>query len=467
MKNRSDVVVIDDQPSILESMEMFFSLRGWNVHTAINGQEGLSLIERIRPTLVVLDIRLPGMSGLDLLKEIAHSFPEIHVIMITAYQSMDSTIQAIKLGAFDYIHKPIDISEMDSVLQRLKQVTSASQQRNEALPQVDAGQLSTNARIVAKSRKMKEVFKTIALVSESRVTVLIQGESGTGKELIARSIHQNSPWCGESFNVMDCSTIVDSLMESELFGYEKGAFTGADDTRKGRLELTGNGTIFFDEIGELPLRLQSKLLRFLQAREFTRVGGNRPIRSNARIVAATNRDLTSLVQKRKFREDLYYRLKVVTIDVPPLRHRRSDIPLLADFFLQRIAQESGTIPKRLEPAALELLVHRDWAGNVRELENVLTRAAVMTKTPVLTLAHTESCVQDAPQLRHENAPIQTLEAVERDHILRVLKKSGWHLGNTCAYLGISRPTLRARMKKFGIEAKSDAGACNSGNGSSS
>ncbi|MBD3329902.1 response regulator [Candidatus Peregrinibacteria bacterium] len=457
MENDLDVIVIDDQPSILESMEMFFGLRGWNVHTAINGHEGLSLIERIRPALVVLDIRLPGISGLDVLETVSHRFPDIPVIMITAYQSMESTIQAIKLGAFDYIHKPIDISEMDAVLQRLEQVASASRESDmsEAASQIPND--GSHTKIVAKSRRMKEVFKTIALVSESRVTVLIQGESGTGKELIARCVHQNSPWSSESFNLMDCSTIVDSLMESELFGYEKGAFTGAQDTRKGRLELTGDGTVFFDEIGELPLRLQSKLLRFLQAREFTRVGGNRPIRSNARIIAATNRDLTSLVQKRKFREDLYYRLKVVTIDVPPLRQRRSDIPLLADFFLQKIAQEAGSPPKQLEPAALKLLMNHDWPGNVRELENVLIRAAVMTRSSVLTLAHTESCLRDAPQIRRPSDDLPTLESVERDHILRVLNTCGWHLGNTCARLGISRPTLRARMRKYGIESSPGAG----------
>ena len=447
----SKVVVIDDQPSIRESMEMFFNLRGWKVHTAINGREGLSLIERIRPLLVVLDIRLPDMSGLKVLEQVADCFPEIHVITITAYQSMESTIQAIKLGAFDYIHKPIDISEMDSVIERLEQVASASQRIDMEVPQSETDFDGKYSQIIAKSSKMKEVFKKIALVSESRVTVMIQGESGTGKELIARCIHQNSPWSNESLSVMDCSTIVDSLMESELFGYEKGAFTGADETRKGKIELAGDGTIFFDEIGELPLQLQSKLLRFLQSREFTRVGGNRPLSSNARIIAATHSDIASLVHKRKFREDLYYRLKVITIDVPPLRHRRSDIPLLANFFLQKIANEVRSEPKRLEAAALKLLVDYEWPGNVRELENVLTRAAVMTKSTVLTVAHTAGCLQDSPKLQREPTPHKSLKAIERDYILRVLNSCGWHLGNTCSALGISRPTLRSRMKKYGID----------------
>jgi two-component system response regulator AtoC len=453
MKMPSEVIVIDDQPSIRESMEMFFSLRGWKVHTAVNGREGLALIERIRPLLVVLDIRLPDISGLEVLEKVAYRFPEIHVIAITAYQSMESTIQTIKLGAFDYIHKPIDISEMDSVIERLEQVTSASQRIDIEAPQPGSDFDGKYPQIIAKSRNMKEVFKKIAFVSESRVTVLIHGESGTGKELIARCIHQNSPWSNESLSVMDCSTIVDSLMESELFGYERGAFTGAEETRKGKIELAGDGTIFFDEIGELPLQLQSKLLRFLQSREFTRVGGSRPISSNARIIAATHRDLASLVHKRKFREDLYYRLKVVTIDVPPLRQRRSDIPLLANYFLQKIAYEVRSEPKCLEAAALKLLVDYDWPGNVRELENVLTRAAVMTTSTVLTLAHTAGCLQDAPKPQRAPASHTSLKAIERDHILRTLNGCGWHLGNTCAALGISRPTLRARMKKYGIGKK--------------
>ncbi|MEJ2716160.1 MAG: sigma-54 dependent transcriptional regulator [Deltaproteobacteria bacterium] len=444
------VLVIDDQPSILESMKMFFRLRGWNVHAAICGTEGLQLAQEVRPSLVMLDIRLPGMSGLDVLKELRARLPETQVIMITAYQSMDSTIQAIKLGAFDYIHKPIDINEMGLAIRRLEEISAAGTQADPDVAQdADAGD-GSQPQIIARTRVMKEVFKTIALVSDSRVTGLIQGESGTGKELIARSIHHNGPWSQEPFTVMDCSTFVDTLMESELFGYEKGAFTGADATRRGRLEMTGDGTVFFDEIGELPLRLQSKLLRFLQAKEFVRVGGNRAIHSNARIIAATNRDLTRLVQARKFRADLYYRLKVVTVEVPPLRDRRSDIPLLADFFLRKIARDSGLKPKRLAPEAHRLLREYGWPGNVRELENLLTRAAVMTKSDVLTREHTASCLESSRTVPVAHVDMGNLGDVEREHIVRVLEYCGWHLGNTCAHLGITRPTLRAKMKKYGL-----------------
>jgi len=452
----SEVVIIDDQTSILESMEIFFRLRNWEVYTATTGPEGLQFVEEVRPCLVILDIRLPGMSGLQVLEELRERFPDTQVIMITAFQSMESTIQAIKLGAFDYLHKPIDIAEMDAVIQRLEQTSLADS--SDGLDVLDQSITSDDKypQIVARSRGMKEVFKTIALVSESRVTVLIQGESGTGKELIARSIHHNSPWKDQPFTVMDCSTFVDTLMESELFGYEKGSFTGANATRKGRLELTGEGTIFFDEIGELPLQLQSKLLRFLQSREFVRVGGSRPIYSNSRIIAATNRDLTDFARDGKFRGDLYYRLKVVTINVPPLRHRRSDIPILASFFLSKIAHHTATKLKRLAPEALQLLIEHDWPGNVRQLENVLTRAAVLTPSLSLTKEHTEACLQDSPNLSITGNRVRGMEEVEREHILSVLKANAWHLGNVCEQLGISRPTLRAKMKKFGF-SKSTSG----------
>jgi two-component system response regulator AtoC len=444
------VVIIDDQRSILESMDIYFRLRRWDVFTAANGPEGLDLVRRIRPSLVVLDIRLPGMSGLEVLERIRSDFPQLQVIVITAFQSMESTIQAIKLGAFDYLHKPIDIAEMDAVVQRLEQSNSGDHHPDPDTWDEDTVVDDKGPQIVARSRGMKEVFKTIALVSESRVTVLIQGESGTGKELIARSIHHNSRWSDKPFTAMDCSTFVDTLMESELFGYEKGAFTGAHDTRKGRLELTGEGTVFFDEIGELPLQMQSKLLRFLQSREFVRVGGSSPIFSPARIVAATNRDLTRLAKEGGFREDLYYRLKVVTINVPPLRDRSSDIPILAKFFLHKIARHNASLPKRLAPDALDLLLDYDWPGNVRQLENVLTRASVLTPSAILTKEHTAACLHDAPTPSSSYESFRSMEAIEKDYIRTILEKNGWHLGKACEQLRMSRPTLRARMKKYGL-----------------
>ncbi|MFH1116970.1 MAG: sigma-54 dependent transcriptional regulator [Pseudomonadota bacterium] len=443
-------LVIDDQPAILKSMEMVFRLRGWEVYTAGTGADGLRFAATLHPSVVVLDIKLPDMSGLRVLEQLKAGFPETHVIMITAYQSMDTTIEAIKLGAFDYVHKPIDVDEMEAVIQQLEQINDArrSLDSDAAYHSVDVE--GRQPRIIGRSRCMKDVFKSIALVSESRVTVLIQGESGTGKELIAGSIHQNSQWSNEPFTVMDCSTLVEPLVESELFGYEKGAFTGAEAVRKGRLELAGEGTVFLDEIGEIPILLQSKLLRFLQAREFVRIGGNRPIRSNARIIAATNRDLTELVGEKKFRQDLYYRLKVVTIDVPPLRRRKSDIPLLTSFFLKKIAADCGSPEKRLAGGALDLMLDYDWPGNVRELENFLTRAAVMTKSPVLTKEYLQASLHNSPSLPSSGYDVRSSDTDEREHIKSVLNECDWHLGNASKQLGVSRPTLRAKMKKYGL-----------------
>lgn len=448
-------LIIDDQSSILESMEMFFRLRGWKVSTANNGLEGLDLAERLVPFLVILDIRLPDLGGLDVLKALRERCPETHIVMITAYQDMETTIQAIKLGAFDYLHKPIDIKEMDAVIRRLEQDAVDEISVEGGLSnQADSDSLSMS-KIVGKSRSMKEVFKAIARLSESRITTLIQGESGTGKELIARAIHRNSSFRNKPFNVMDCSTFVDSLIESELFGYEKGAFTGATETRKGRLELTGDGTVFFDEIGDLPLHLQSKLLRFLQEREFVRVGGSSSIHSNSRVIAATHRNLMEMVHLRKFRQDLYFRLSVAAIEVPPLRERRSDILLLATFFLRKINAQTGFPLKSLSRDAIQHLMDYDWPGNVRELENTLNSAVIMSNTNTLTSNDIASSLQkfskEMAKLQHD---LLTLEDVERSHVLRVLERCKWHFGKTCEVLAISRPTLRAKIKKYDLSPNS-------------
>jgi two-component system, NtrC family, response regulator AtoC len=448
-----NVLVIDDQPAILESMGMFFRLRGWEVYSARSGVEGLSLAKKFKPSVVILDIRLPDLNGLEVLEALRNSLPKAHVIMITAYQDMESTIQAIKLGAFDYLHKPIDIKEMETAIRRLEQVTMADIMIDEDLSGYTVSEIGDIPYIVGKSWGMKEVFKAIAVLSESRVTALIQGESGTGKELIARAIHYNSRWRNEPFTVMDCSTFVDSLMESELFGYEKGAFTGATETRKGRLELTGDGTIFFDEISELPLKLQSKLLRFLQEREFVRVGGNHPILTNARIIAATNRNLMDMVNQKTFRKDLYFRFKVITIDVPSLRERRSDILVLATYLAKKIASQSGLAIKGFSREAIHKLMEYSWPGNVRELENTLTRSFIMSKTDILTKDDIVFSFQKFDEERRNPfKDLEALEEVEKLHILRVLEACLWHFGEACKILAISRPTLRAKIKKYGLSA---------------
>jgi two-component system response regulator AtoC len=432
-------------------MEVFFQIRSWDVHTAPNGKKGLALAKKVRPDLVVLDIRLPDINGLKVLEELRGHDPEGEVIMITAHQDMESTIQAIKLGAFDYVHKPIDIDEMDCVLNRFRSVrfalTSTTTEELIVEPAVSLGTL----HLAGKSKAMKEVFKKIALASESRATVLVQGESGTGKDMVAQVIHRNSPWNSKPFTVMDCSTLAPTLVESELFGYEKGAFTGAERTRPGRIELTGDGTVFFDEIGELPLQLQSRLLRFLQEGQFVRVGGVTPIQSNARIIAATNRDLKAMVAEGKFRDDLFFRLKVVTIYMPPLRDRPSDIPELAQFLLGKVAARSAQKPRTLSREATALLMSYGWPGNVRELENTLTRASLMSKSTVLSREDLASALDGDHYRPVREVTVRPLAEAERDYIRFALDSCGWNLGKTCEALQISRPTLRAKIKAFGLE----------------
>lgn len=444
----AQVLIIDDQASIVQSMEVFFHLRSWEVTSAMTGRKGIALARKVRPALVVLDIRLPDMNGLEVLEELRALLPETEVIMITAHQDMESTIQAIKLGAFDYLHKPLDIDEMDTVLRRLGAIRAALPPDGADEPPGEPAMPAGTLHLVGKSKAMKEVYKKIALASGSRATVLVQGESGTGKDMVAQAIHRNSPWSSKPFTVMDCSTLAPSLVESELFGYEKGAFTGADRTRAGRIELTGDGTVFFDEIGELPLHLQSRLLRFLQEGQFVRVGGVTPIQSSARVISATNRDLQAMVREGKFREDLYFRLKVVTIHMPPLRDRRTDIPDLARFLLEKIASRSALRPRTLSRDAIDGLLRRDWPGNVRELENTLTRAALMSKSSLLSGEDIAAALDGDNYRPPIERSVRTLAEMERDHIRHALDAYEWNLGKTCHALGVSRPTLRAKIRIY-------------------
>lgn len=304
---------------------------------------------------------------------------------------------------------------------------------------------------------MKEIFKAIGVLSENRVTVLIDGETGTGKELIARAIHHNSPYREHPFRAINCSTIVGTLLESELFGHEKGAFTGASSSKRGKFELAGQGTIFLDEIGEIPFELQAKLLRFLQEKEFERLGGEKRIQSNARVIAATNKDLWRLVQKGAFRDDLYYRLNVGTIKVPPLRERKSDIPLLVEHILRKINYELSKSIRKVEGEVLKRMLEYDWPGNVRELENMLTHAAINTQGEVI-LAELITPLLGQKLPNHQNPKDmphmeQNLKNIEKEYITRVLNHMHWHLGKTCEVLGISRPTLRHKLKAYEISSE--------------
>jgi two-component system response regulator AtoC len=448
------ILIVDDDRSIRELLSMHLEERGFGVLSAATGAEGFKLAEESSPSAIILDMRLPDASGIDLIPELKKRAGETPVLMITAHHDMATTILAMKAGAFDYIHKPIDIQALDVAIDRALEVRRLS--RGTDFLDVAPSRAVNIDDIVGTSPAMQQLFKDVGRVAASRATVLIQGESGTGKELIARVIHSYSAGT-KPFIGINCSAIVETLLETELFGHEKGAFTGATATKAGKFELAEDGSIFLDEIGELSQNLQAKLLRVLQERELERVGGVKRIPVRARILAATNRDLSREVEAGRFREDLYQRLKVVTLAIPPLRERRDDIPLLVEHLLMKINQRLHKNLRRVPRDTLEKLMTRSWPGNVRELENVLTRAAVLSQGDMLFEEHLIEAVrppEPPPAARDGKSPtpIPTLDEVERAHIERVFAMTKGHKGRTCQILGISRPTLERKLRKYGLTA---------------
>jgi two-component system, NtrC family, response regulator AtoC len=441
------ILVIDDEISILETLDMYFTEKGVQVFKAENGETGFALFCEYRPDVVILDIHLPDCNGLDLLNRIRSEDCLAKVIMITAYHDMETTIRAMKQGAYDYIHKPLDADIVDEVINRALSILEAERDTPilEAKPK-----LPTTDVIIGGSDAMRKIFKTIGLLCQNRATVLIQGETGTGKELIARMIHRNSLFGQEPFITMDCSSVVESLIESELFGHMEGAFTGAKHTKKGKIELAGNGTLFLDEVGELPYYIQGKLLGFLQRHEYMRVGGQEVMKARCRVIAATNRDLFEMVNDKKFRQDLFYRLRVVVIQVPPLRERLSDLQDLVNHFLQKINLEMGSDISKLQDGVMERLLKHPWAGNIRELENLLLESVVRSRGSVLLLNDIENSLSMNRLIAKSEAPAHSLPSMEKEHIQKMLDDVGWRRTEAAQRLKISLPTLRSKIKKYGI-----------------
>jgi two-component system, NtrC family, response regulator AtoC len=363
---------------------------------------------------------------------------------------METTIEAMRYGAYDYIHKPLDIDELDHAVTKSLQRTKTSPLCL-TLESGDQQEL-LRKRIVGSTPPMRSIYKSIGLLSCNRATVLIEGETGTGKELIARVIHESSLWQDQPFVTVDCTTLVESLLESDLFGHKKGAFTGAVESKKGRVESADSGTLFFDEVGELPPSLQGKFLRFLEYREFTRVGGNQSHRSDARIITATNRSLKDLVEQGSFRQDLFFRLRVIAIHVPPLRERISDLPELVRFFLAKLNQELGTKVGAIEAEALEIMKAHSWPGNVRELKNVLAKAVLEARGTVLFAEAVEAALTGLSAGPSPPRDLRTLNEVEKEHILMALGESDGNLSAAARSLGISRPTLRKRLRQYGLRS---------------
>ncbi|MFZ7112155.1 MAG: sigma-54-dependent transcriptional regulator [Desulfatiglandales bacterium] len=444
----ANILIVDDECSILESLEMFLTEKGHTVSKASTGQEGIALFHQKDPDIVVLDIRLPDLNGLDMLSRLQSKGCAAKVIMMTAFHDMETTIQAMKRGAYDYIHKPLDIDEVEKSINQALNILEIDR----ATPVLKKIKRPLDRDvIVGQSEKMRDIFKMIGLLCQNKATVLIQGETGTGKELIARIIHWSSVFCDEPFVTLDCAAVVGSLLESELFGHETGAFTGATRRKTGKIELAGSGTLFLDEIGELPLPLQGKFLGFIQRREYTRVGGQQPLLARCRLVAATNRDLADLVRQGEFREDLFFRLRVVTIQVPSLRERIQDIPDLVNHFLQKINMELGTEVDKLQNGVIDRFMAHEWKGNVRDLENVLVEAVVSARGKVLLLDEIEKILSTKDGLSASGVSAFSLNGVEREHILNTLSQLGWNRTRAAQALGISLPTLRSKIRKYGID----------------
>ena len=452
----SKILVIDDDRSICETLELYLTEEGYEVVTAATGTEGLNKFVEISPDVVILDIRLPDVDGFTILEDLREEDENVKVIMITAYHDMESTINAMKSGAFDYIHKPVNVDELDMAIR--KAVKSLEMEKKIDGLLMEPSRHFKVGDIIGGGKEMREIFKMIGTVSQSRTTVLVQGESGTGKELIAKVIHHNtSP--DQPYIAVNCSAIVETLLESELFGHEKGSFTGAISRKLGKFEQARYGSVFLDEISEMSLNLQAKLLRILQEMEFERVGGKDRIRVRARIIAATNKDLKTLVREGKFRDDLFYRLNIVAITIPPLRARTDDIPLLVDYLLAKINIDLHKRIAGVSAEMMEIFLKYRWPGNVRELENLLVRAAVVAKGQILVRGDfpelleepsSEAAQEEAPVGRTGDGKLPTLDDIEEQYIRRVIRESGKNKGEICEILGISRPTFERKLEKYGI-----------------
>jgi DNA-binding NtrC family response regulator len=442
---RGRVLVVDDDGSVRESLRDALASVGLEVRCAESAGGALATLDGSPPDVLLTDVRMPGMDGLELLGVLRERAPAIDVILMTAFDDMATVVTAMRQGAADFLVKPLDVEDLRRTLARVLEDRRARERARRS--SAGEGAPVVTHELVGHDPRMIEIFKVVGKVAAGTTNVLIRGESGTGKELIARAIHLNSANAAEPFVPVNCTALPSTLLESELFGHVKGSFTGAHADRRGRFAQAGRGTIFLDEIGDTSAEFQSKLLRVLQEREFHPVGADRPIRTEARVVAATHRDLERLVAAGQFRADLYYRLMVVEISIPPLRERVSDIPCLADHLLERAAGALARPRPVLDPEALARLEAHDWPGNVRELENCLRRAMVLATGAVIRAEH----IPLGREMGGAAGSLPNLDDVERKHVVRVFDVTGKHKSRTAEILGVSRPRLDRLLRKHGIE----------------
>jgi two-component system nitrogen regulation response regulator GlnG len=474
----SKLLLIDDEADVQYSFQRIFDSPEIELTTASSGEEGLKLLPELKPDLVIMDIRMGGMTGLETLRHIRQADPRLLVILMTAYGTTQTTIEAMKLGAYDYLLKPFDVPKLKEIV--FNALKAASDMRQVVSYQPLLEKEDYELGIVGRSEPMQQVFKLIGQLAGSDATALITGESGTGKELVARAIYHHSNRSQQPFLAINCAAIPEQLLESELFGHERGSFTGATLQRIGKFEQCNRGTIFLDEIGDMSPATQTKILRVLQSGTFERVGGNQPIKTDVRVIAATNRPLEQAVAKRQFREDLFYRLNVVRVLVPALRERRSDIRLLVNYFLKKFAKDQQRSPKSVGPGVVKALEKYHWPGNVRELENIIRRALVVAKGDAILLSDLPAEVTGAGdratalpqgtsgigaggasdlnvlarqlfQWARRDPKLKVIPEVERELIIQALKETNGNQVHAAKVLGITRATLRKRVEKFGIQ----------------
>ena len=442
------VLVVDDEAIVRESLRDWLIDVGYQVFTAENGPKALEIIEKERLGIVITDLVMPGMDGIEMMERAKEIQPDIEVIIITAYASIPTAIAAMRKGAYDYIEKPFCPERAELLVKKLAQHQELVVENLSLRQRLEDHYRFEN--IITKSSKMQRMIELIKVVAKSNATVLITGESGTGKELVARALHSQSHRQSKPFVAVSCAALPESLLESELFGHEKGSFTGAYARKKGKFEFANGGTLFLDEIGEMSANIQVHLLRVLEEKEFSRVGGNEPIKVDVRVVSATNKDLRKAIEKGEFREDLYYRLNVVPIELPPLRERKEDIPLLARHFLNKFALENKKEVSEFSPEATEFLLGYDWPGNVRELENAIERAAILAKDSLITIA---DLPQENMSLARSTMPEKNLREVEKEHILDVLGETGGNYSEAARLLGITRMTLYKKAREYSFSVK--------------
>ncbi len=459
------ILVVDDEMIVCESCQRILVEEGYEVEIALSGQEAFAKMKEDPFDIVITDLKMPGIDGMEVLATLRREYPDAVIIMITGFSTVETAVEAMKLGAFDYIPKPFTPDEVSVVVKK------ALEKRNLLLENIYLRQELQEKygfhNIVGKSKKMQEVYRIIAKVAPTDSTVLIYGQSGTGKELIARAIHFNSPRREKQFVPVDCAVLSENLLESELFGHIRGSFTGAVTTKPGLFEVADGGTVFLDEVGNISLAIQAKLLRVLQEREFTPVGGTKVKKVDIRLIAATNKDLEEMIKEGTFREDLYYRLNIVPISLPALKERQEDIPMLAAHFLKKYSEEMGKTIKGFSPEAMERLLRYLWPGNVRELENVIERSVVMVDEEMVRLEHLILPSQQEKEGQDVQVPLtseelkelkkqlreKAVEEVEKAFILNALQRNRWNVTKAAEEVGMLRPNFQALMRKYNLRAQ--------------